>query len=63
MIALAYTSATMQSEEIKRMGVQYVGRVKEYGRAEGGIAVLCRLIWSYLVNYMESWGISHGLRN
>lgn len=35
MMALAYTSATMQGEKIKRMSVQkYVGRVKEYGRAE-----------------------------
>lgn len=35
LIAIAYTSATLQGRKIKRMGVQkYVGRVKEYGRTE-----------------------------
>lgn len=35
LIAIAYTSATMQGRKIKRMGVQkYVGRVKEYGRTQ-----------------------------
>jgi hypothetical protein len=35
LIALAYTSATLQGQEIKRKGVQkYVGRVQEYGRIE-----------------------------
>ena len=35
LIAIAYTSATIQGQEIKRRGVQkYVGRVKEYGRVE-----------------------------
>lgn len=35
LIAIAYTSATIQGRQIKRKGVQkYVGRVKEYGRIE-----------------------------
>ena len=35
LIALAYTSAIIQGQQIKRKGVQkYVGRVKEYGRIE-----------------------------
>ncbi len=33
LLALAYTSATLSGQKIKRMGVQkYVGRVKEHGR-------------------------------
>lgn len=35
LISIAYTSATIQGQEIKRLGIQkYVGRVKEYGRIE-----------------------------
>ncbi|BAZ37324.1 transposase [Calothrix sp. NIES-4101] len=35
LIAIAYTSATIQGQEIKRKGIQkYVGRVKEYGRTQ-----------------------------
>jgi hypothetical protein len=35
LIAIAYTSATIQGKEIKRKGIQkYVGRVKEYGRTQ-----------------------------
>ncbi len=35
LIAIAYTSATISGQQIKRKGVQkYVGRVKEYGRIE-----------------------------
>lgn len=35
LIAIAYTSATLQGQQIKRKGVQkYVGRVQEYGRIE-----------------------------
>lgn len=35
LIAIAYTSATIQGQKIKRKGVQkYVGRVKEYGRTQ-----------------------------
>lgn len=35
LISIAYTSATIQGQEIKRFGIQkYVGRVKEYGRIE-----------------------------
>jgi len=35
LIAIAYTSATIQGQQIKRKGVQkYVGRVKETGRIE-----------------------------
>jgi hypothetical protein len=35
LISIAYTSATIQGQEIKRKGIQnYIGRVKEYGRKE-----------------------------
>lgn len=35
LIAIAYTSATIQGQKIKRKGLQkYIGRVKEYGRNE-----------------------------
>lgn len=35
LIAIAYTSATMHGQKIKRMGLQkYVGRIKEYGRTQ-----------------------------
>lgn len=35
LIAIAYTSATIQGQEIKRKGIQkYVARTKEYGRLE-----------------------------
>lgn len=35
LIALAYTSATILGQQIKRQGIQkYIGRVKEYGRTE-----------------------------
>jgi hypothetical protein len=35
LIAIAYTSATIAGQQIKRKGVQkYVGRVKEYGRTQ-----------------------------
>lgn len=35
LIAIAYTSATIQGQHIKRKGVQkYVGRVKEFGRTQ-----------------------------
>jgi hypothetical protein len=35
LVAIAYTSATIQGQDIKRKGVQkYVGRIKEYGRLE-----------------------------
>ncbi len=35
LIALAYTSATIQGQHIKRKGIQkYVARTKEYGRSE-----------------------------
>jgi hypothetical protein len=35
LIAIAYTSATIEGQQIKRQGVQkYVGRVKEFGRYE-----------------------------
>jgi len=35
LIAIAYTSATIQGQQIKRKGVQkYVGRVKEPERTE-----------------------------
>ena len=35
LMAIAYTSATIQGQEIKRKGIQkYVARLKEYGRSE-----------------------------
>ena len=35
LMAIAYTSATIKGQQVKRKGVQkYVGRVKEYGRIE-----------------------------
>jgi len=35
LIAIAYTSATIQGQQIKRQGLQkYIGRVKESGRSE-----------------------------
>lgn len=35
LIAIAYTSATLQGQQIKHKGIQkYIGRVKEYGRNE-----------------------------
>ena len=35
MITIAYTSATIRGQQIKRKGIQkYVARVKEYGRLE-----------------------------
>ena len=35
LIAIAYTSATIQGQQIKRKGIQkYVARIKEYGRSE-----------------------------
>ena len=35
LIAIAYTSATIQGQKIKRKGLQkYIGRVKEYGRCQ-----------------------------
>ncbi len=50
LIAIAYTSATIQGQQIKRFGIQkYVGRVKEYGRIERRQRqFLYRLIWSNL---------------
>lgn len=50
LIALAYTSTTMQGQKIKCMGVQkYVGRVKEYGRTQGRHSSL------YIGLYGQSW--------
>ena len=35
LIAIAYTTATMQGRKMKQMGIQkYIGRVKETGRTE-----------------------------
>ena len=35
LIAIAYTSATIQGQQIKRKGIQkYVARIKESGRSE-----------------------------
>jgi len=51
LIAIAYTTATIQGRKMKQMGIQkYIGRVKEAGRTCDGTAVLYWLIWSNLVN-------------
>lgn len=35
LIAIAYTSATIQGQQIKRKGIQtYIARINEYGRTE-----------------------------
>jgi hypothetical protein len=50
LIVIAYTSATIQGQEIKRQGIQkYVGRVKEYGRTER------RHSSFYIGLYSQSW--------
>jgi hypothetical protein len=56
LIALAYTSATIQGQEIKRKGIQkYVGRVKEYGRIERRhSSFYIGLYGQTWVNFMES---------
>ena len=56
LIALAYTSATIQGQEIKRKGVQkYIGRIKEYGRIERRhSSFYIGLYGQSWVNFMES---------
>ncbi len=56
MIAIAYTSATISGQEIKRKGVQkYVGRVKEYGRtARRHSSFYIGLYGQTWVNFWES---------
>jgi len=50
LIALAYTSATIQGQEIKRKGLQkYIARVKEYGRNQR------RHSSFYIGLYGQSW--------
>ena len=50
LIAIAYTSATISGQEIKRKGVQkYVGRVKEHGRQQR------RHSSFYIGLYGETW--------
>ena len=50
LISIAYTSATIQGQEIKRKGIQkYIGRVKEYGRTER------RHSSFYIGLYAQSW--------
>ncbi len=52
LIAIAYTSATLQGRKIKRKGIQnYVGRVKESGRIER------RHSSFYIGLYGQNWGI------
>lgn len=55
LIALAYTSATLYGQKIKRMGLQkYVGRVKEYGRIERRHSSFYIGLYGYTwVNFME----------
>ncbi len=56
LIAIAYTSATIQGQEIKSKGIQkYVGRVKEYGRTERRhSSFYIGLYGQTWVNFMES---------
>ncbi len=56
LIAIAYTSATLYGQKIKRMGLQkYVGRVKEYGRIERRHSSFYIGLYGYTwVNFMES---------
>ncbi len=50
LIALAYTSATIQGQQIKRKGLQkYIARVKEYGRNQR------RHSSFYIGLYGQSW--------
>ena len=51
LIAIAYTSATISGQQVKRFGIQkYVGRVKEYGRSER------RHSSFYIGLYGQNWG-------
>jgi hypothetical protein len=56
LIAIAYTSATIQGQQIKRKGIQkYIGRVKEYGRIERRhSSFYIGLYGQTWVNFMES---------
>ncbi len=56
LIAIAYTSATLYGQKIKRMGLQkYVGRVKEYGRIERRHSSFYIGLYGYAwVNFMET---------
>ena len=56
LIAIAYTSATIQGQEIKRKGVQnYVGRTKEYRRIQRRHSSFYIGFYGYTwVNFMES---------
>lgn len=56
LIAIAYTSSTMQGQKIKRMGVQkYVGRIKEFGRiSRRHSSFYIGLYGHNWVNFMES---------
>ena len=48
LIAIAYSAATIQGQQIKRQGIQkYIARIKEYGRTERR-QFLYRIIWSNL---------------
>ncbi len=50
LIAIAYTTATMQGKKVKRMGIQkYIGRVKETGRTQR------RHSSFYIGLYGQSW--------
>lgn len=56
LIAIAYTSATIAGQQIKRKGIQkYVGRVKEYERIERRhSSFYIGLYGQTWVNFMES---------
>ncbi len=64
LIAIAYTSATIQGQQIKRLGIQkYVGRVKEYGRTERRHSSFYIGLYSQTwVNFIDnSWELVRGL--
>jgi len=56
LIAIAYTSATIDGQKIKRIGVQkYIGRVKESGRIERRHSSFYIGLYAYTwVNFRES---------
>ncbi len=55
LIAIAYTTATMQGSKIKQMGIQkYIGRVKETGRSQRRHSSFYIGLYGHIwVNFME----------
>jgi len=53
LIAIAYTTATMQGRKIKLMGIQkYIGRLKEQGEMTAQ-QLLYWFVWSNLGQFVE----------